>query len=126
MDATMSDDARALQTHFDGQLAGLRGMVEAMSQRVEAHHTTQVTQIGNLANTLAEVKGDVKAQNGRVTRGEDAMKSVHERLDDLHGRVSTIEGQRSGGSGAYNALMAAVGALVGAVSVAIALARIGG
>jgi septal ring factor EnvC (AmiA/AmiB activator) len=121
----MSDDARALQTHFDGQLAGIRGMVEALSARVESHHTTQVMQIGNMASTLAEVKGDVKAQNGRVTRGEDATKSLQDQVSSLRDRISTIEGQRSGGSGVYTAIMAGIGALVGAAAVALAIAQRG-
>ena len=121
----MDNQIPALQQHFDGQIAGLRAMFEAMSQRVEAHHTTQVTQIVNVANTLAEVKGDVKAQNGRVTRGEDSMKSVQGHVATLRDELAYIKGQRSGGNGAYSALMAAIGALVGAAGVAIAISQMG-
>lgn len=116
----MSDDARALQAHFDGQLAGLRGLTEALAQRVESHHTTQVTQIGNMASTLAEVKGDVKAQNGRVTRGEDAMKSVQDQVADLRERVSSIEGQRSGGTAMYTAVIGGASLLLGALGMFVA------
>ena len=122
----IDDQIPALQHHFDVQLAGLRAMVEGLSQRVEAHNTTQVTQIATIAHTLAEVKGDVKAQNGRVTRGEDSMKSLQEHVAKSRDELAYIKGQRSGGNGVYNALMAAIGALVGAVGVAIAISRVGG
>ena len=121
----IDDQIPALQHHFDVQLAGLRAMVEGLSQRVEAHNTTQVTQIATIAHTLAEVKGDVKAQNGRVTRGEDSMKSLQEHVAKSSDELAYIKGQRSGGNGVYNALMAAIGALVGAVGVAIAISQMG-
>ena len=121
----IDDQIPALQHHFDVQLAGLRAMVEGLSQRVEAHNTTQVTQIATIAHTLAEVKGDVKAQNGRVTRGEDSMKSLQEHVAKSRDELAYIKGQRSGGNGVYNALMAAIGALVGAAGVAIAISQMG-
>ena len=121
----IDDQIPALQHHFDGQLAGLRLMVEGLAQRVEVHNTAQVAQIATVAHTLAELKGDVKAQNGRVTRGEDSMKALQDHVARSRDELSYIKGQRSGGNGAYNALMAAIGALVGAAGVAIAISQMG-
>jgi chromosome segregation ATPase len=121
----MSDDARALQTHFDDELRGIRGIVETLASRVESHHTTQVTQIGNMANTLAEVKGDVKAQNHRVSKGEDAEKAMQEQVSTLRDRVATIEGQRSGGAASTNLIVAILALVAGGGGTAIALAMAG-
>lgn len=108
----MGEELPLIRDHFDNQLSVIRSLVEAAVAKQEVNHLAIASDIARVGRDIAEVKSDVKTQNGRVGR--------------LETDVAYMKGQQSGGSVVFNSLLAAFGALLGAVGTALALTQLGG
>lgn len=66
LERLVAEELPGLRDHFDYQLSAIRVLVETNNAKQEVNQATVLTQINTVVRDIAEVKVDVKAQNGKV------------------------------------------------------------